>query len=157
MIVLWRMCIVWDKSRWTIALAAGLSLVSFALNVTNIRQIRGSDPFPNNALTRVEDKESFATFGQTTIGLAAAFMSLFSNVCATVLVGAKTWYVASRTSSTQDAHDHYQDAQRPIGRASSCEKPSDFCTTRHGAPCGLRNCLHCYLGMLLVVRMRCPS
>ncbi|KZV65250.1 hypothetical protein PENSPDRAFT_551744, partial [Peniophora sp. CONT] len=112
MIVLWRMCIVWDKSRWTLALAAGLSLVTFALNVTNIVRVRHLDLVPNIDFPRIEDTEVFATFGQTTIGLAAAFMSLSSNVCATVLVGAKAWMLKNQLSEQARARSHRTFAQR---------------------------------------------
>ena len=40
-----------------------------------------------------QDTETLPTYGQTSIGLAAAFVSLTSNLCATALVGIKAWYV----------------------------------------------------------------
>lgn len=81
-IVLWRMYIVWDKSRLVLALAVLLSVTTFALNVANIVQIRQD----NDGILRHQTSE------ETRVGIAVVFMSLVSNACATLLVGVKVWY-----------------------------------------------------------------
>ena len=90
-IVLWRMCVIWEYKRWTIAFATLLVITTLALNIANISFIgralfqEGSE----NIFTNTRDSEILITYGLSDIGLAAAFVSLASNFSATVLVGLK--------------------------------------------------------------------
>ena len=87
-IVLWRMCTIWEKARFAVVLSAVLVVTTAALAIFNVVGLgRLVDGGPENAL----DSEVLPTFGETTVGLAAAFMSLASNACATGLVGLKAW------------------------------------------------------------------
>ena len=92
-IVLWRMHVVWNRSRPVFALAAVLLLATSGLNVANIiSSVR--NPVRVNKIgshENVDDTESIPTYGYTHIGLVAAFMSLISNLTATTLVGIKVW------------------------------------------------------------------
>ncbi|VDB85218.1 unnamed protein product [Peniophora sp. CBMAI 1063] len=85
-IVLWRMCIVWEKRRPIIAFAAVLLATTLALSFLNIASNASTANFGFNG----EDSEILhAAYAQTTIGLSTAFVSLMSNACATILVGIK--------------------------------------------------------------------
>ena len=91
-IVLWRMCVVWNRSWRVLILGAALLVTTLGLNIANILSqenivIGGEQGGLNN-----KDTEAIAIYGQTSVGLAAAFVSLSSNLCATVLVGVKAWY-----------------------------------------------------------------
>ena len=99
-IVLWRMHVVWNRSRPVLALAAVLLLATLGLNVANIiSSVRNPVRVYVNigSHENVDDTEDIPTYGYTRIGLIAAFMSLISNLSATTLVGIKVWY-ASITS-----------------------------------------------------------
>ncbi|KZV59880.1 hypothetical protein PENSPDRAFT_376926 [Peniophora sp. CONT] len=87
-IVLWRMYIVWDRARFTVALSAALISTTSALAIANLVGLAG---VVNNGTNNMLDSEVLPTFGANSIGLAAAYMSLASNVCATLLVGLKAW------------------------------------------------------------------
>lgn len=94
-IVLWRMCVVWERARPALAFAAVLLITILGLNVTNIVVLeRSFVDFPvSSAITfNPLDLENTPTYGATSIGIAAAFVSLASNVCATALVASKAWY-----------------------------------------------------------------
>ena len=91
-IVLWRMCVIWEYKRWTVVIATLLVITTLVLNITNISflgkaLIQEVDEF--NISTNIRDSEILITYGLSTIGLAAAFVSLASNFSATVLVGLK--------------------------------------------------------------------
>ncbi|KZV67780.1 hypothetical protein PENSPDRAFT_41969 [Peniophora sp. CONT] len=76
-IVLWRMCVVWDRT----------------LNFLVIPQYSRNFEEPSHLLPteNLKDSEIIDTFGGTYVGLASAFVSLASNLCATILVGTKFW------------------------------------------------------------------
>ncbi|KZV60525.1 hypothetical protein PENSPDRAFT_593945 [Peniophora sp. CONT] len=76
-VVLWRMCAVWENARPVIAFGAALLITTLVLNINNIN---------------ANDSEIIPTYGAQYVGLAAAFVSLASNLCATILVGIKAWY-----------------------------------------------------------------
>ncbi|VDB85220.1 unnamed protein product [Peniophora sp. CBMAI 1063] len=93
-IVLWRMCIVWEKNRLILTFAVILLVTTLALNITNIA---GEGMYSLNTLGGThgparngKDTEFHAmTYAGNNIGLSAAFTSLMSNACATILVGIK--------------------------------------------------------------------
>ncbi|KZV60428.1 hypothetical protein PENSPDRAFT_760003 [Peniophora sp. CONT] len=90
-VVLWRMCLVWERARPVVALGAGLIAATLGVNITSSVVIarRLLDPTPvteNNS-----DWALLFSYGTKYVGLAGAFMSLASNLCATVLVGVKAW------------------------------------------------------------------
>ena len=96
-IVLWRMCVVWDRARSVRVFSAALLVATLGLNIANIVVLERITV--NSRWFRVKnhrDSEIISTYGLTPIGLAAAFVSLASNFCATVLVGIKAWCVSTR-------------------------------------------------------------
>ena len=96
-IVLWRMCVVWDRARSVRILSAALLVATLGLNIANIVVLERITV--NSRWFRVKnhrDSEIISTYGLTPIGLAAAFVSLASNFCATGLVGIKAWCVGTR-------------------------------------------------------------
>ena len=87
------MCIVWGKTRSACALAIALLVVNAGLNVVDVvLVIRGLVFFKSPPRTRFG---TLSKYGQSWIGVAAAFfaVSMASNLCATLLVGLKAWYV----------------------------------------------------------------
>ncbi|VDC02724.1 unnamed protein product [Peniophora sp. CBMAI 1063] len=99
-IVLWRMSIVWERSRPVVILAAALITTTLGLNITNlIRNSRNRDVVYNGQIyDNVHDTEVVSTYGGDSVGLAAAFLSLASNLCATILVGVRVWLHKRRNS-----------------------------------------------------------
>lgn len=92
-VVLWRMCVVWGNARIAIAFGAVLLATALGLNITNIiasarEELLGSISGPQ----KIDDVELISTYGTQYVGLAAAFVSLAGNLCATMLVGVKAWY-----------------------------------------------------------------
>ena len=93
-IVLWRMCVVWDRVRSVRVLSAVLLVATLALNIANIVVLeRITKDYHWFRAKNHRDSEIISTYGFTPIGLASAFVSLASNFCATVLVGIKAWCV----------------------------------------------------------------
>ncbi|KZV72060.1 hypothetical protein PENSPDRAFT_375554 [Peniophora sp. CONT] len=93
-IVLWRMCIIWDRKRTVVIFAAILAATTVALNIVNAVYIWDADHFRPSAASITTDttnSEIIPTFGASSIGVAAAFTSLASNVSATALIGWKAW------------------------------------------------------------------
>ncbi|KZV60077.1 hypothetical protein PENSPDRAFT_694595 [Peniophora sp. CONT] len=98
-IVLWRMCVVWDRARPAVIFAATVLVTTLALNIANIVVIAAglrAGKF-DDATVNSKDTEFITTYGGTTIGLAAAFISLASNLCATILGSVK--YCTQNTSA----------------------------------------------------------
>lgn len=91
-IVLWRMCLVWEKNRLAVTFAAIMATTLLVINILNIISLN-TDSLPQP--TESNDTETIFTYGLTSFGLAAAFLSLASNICATALVALKVWYVVS--------------------------------------------------------------
>lgn len=108
-IVLWRMVVVWERKRPILALGAALLVTTLGLNIANIVSEAGFQALPGDLfddqdsgiipddkdsgiIPNEKDSEIISTYGETSIGLAAAFVSLASNLCATALVGLKAWY-----------------------------------------------------------------
>ncbi|VDB96659.1 unnamed protein product [Peniophora sp. CBMAI 1063] len=92
-IVLWRMCVVWDKRRLVLAFATVLIIAISVFNVLNLVWDGASvklSAIPSPGFN-VGDTEIIVIYGKTYVGLAAAFVSLASNACATALVGLKAW------------------------------------------------------------------
>ncbi|KZV66946.1 hypothetical protein PENSPDRAFT_654467 [Peniophora sp. CONT] len=92
-IVIWRMCVVWDRARPVLAFGSALLVTTLGLNIANIvvnarvrLDISASQIHEND-----HDTEIISTYGGNYLGLAAAFISLGSNLCATMLVGIKAW------------------------------------------------------------------
>ncbi|KZV71083.1 hypothetical protein PENSPDRAFT_540398, partial [Peniophora sp. CONT] len=95
-IVMWRMCVVWNNTRLVLSLATAVILAILGLSIAYLIRLAGS----HQALTSADkqnDSESDpihslgAVAGLGSIGLASVFMSLVSNLFATVLVGFKAW------------------------------------------------------------------
>ncbi|VDC02727.1 unnamed protein product [Peniophora sp. CBMAI 1063] len=97
-IVLWRMFVVWDRVRPVLALGATLIATTVGLNLANIViNSRGRFAIYNeDHYENVHNTEVMATYGGNYVGLAAAFLSLMSNLSATVLVGIKFYQRYSR-------------------------------------------------------------
>ncbi|KZV67777.1 hypothetical protein PENSPDRAFT_653789 [Peniophora sp. CONT] len=92
-IVLWRMCVVWDRAWAVLALSTFFFLAILGLNLANIVELAGFDGFNFwffDSLNRNDD-EIVATYGKVTVGIGAAFVSLASNLSATVLVWIRIW------------------------------------------------------------------
>ncbi|KZV60388.1 hypothetical protein PENSPDRAFT_694313 [Peniophora sp. CONT] len=90
-IVLWRMCVVWDNSRPAIIFGVLLAVMSLALNVANLIA-EGSNIIVHLG---VEDPFDFTEYSPaydtTALGFFSGFASLASNLCATCIVGWKAW------------------------------------------------------------------
>ncbi|KZV59879.1 hypothetical protein PENSPDRAFT_376882 [Peniophora sp. CONT] len=88
-IVLWRMYVVWNRARPILAFGIAAFVTVLGLNIANIVGVADSRVF--RGVVNLKDSEFFVIYGITSIGLAAAFVSLASNLCATALVGLKIW------------------------------------------------------------------
>ena len=83
------MIVVWQKARFAVALSLILAATTTALCIANLVDI--SNPlFFDSPLYNWNGQGGY--FGELKLGLATLFMSLVSNVCATLLVGLKVWY-----------------------------------------------------------------
>ena len=91
-VVLWRMCIVWDRKRLVICFGAALSVITLGLNVANVIDTAVLHASWGSSAS-FDHENVVEVFGQSPVGLAAVFMSLLSNACATTLVGLKAWRV----------------------------------------------------------------
>lgn len=96
-IVLWRMSVVWGRARSVVVLGIGLHITTLGLNVANLVRDTITLGFSRNK----QDTELVSTFGTSKTGLAVVFMSLLSNLCATILVGVKVWCIPRPSSSTR--------------------------------------------------------
>ena len=96
-IVLWRMCAVWENKRWIIAVAAMLVVTTVRLNIANLVFVGTGlcGGCVTNEAWNTQDSDVLTTYGRNSIGLAAAFISLASNLSATLLVGLKALYVTA--------------------------------------------------------------
>ena len=99
-IVLWRMCVVWGRTRPICAFAAILLLTTLGFNMADIvlitrKFVTYDASTSSNGSTAITGSGIITAYGRSDAGLAAAFLSLMlaSNICATLLVGIKTWYV----------------------------------------------------------------
>ena len=93
-IVLWRMCVVWERARSVRIFSAALLVATLGLNIANIVVIKRIMVDSHGFRARnSRDSEIISTYGLTPIGLAAAFVSLASNFTATALVGFRFWCV----------------------------------------------------------------
>ncbi|KZV67790.1 hypothetical protein PENSPDRAFT_754676 [Peniophora sp. CONT] len=96
-IVLWRMCVVWGKTLPVRAFAVMSLVATLGLNIANLVVedhlfLHPTGPGVGlNKMRNTHDPELLGTYGETPIGLAAAFASLASNTCATLLVAIKAW------------------------------------------------------------------
>ncbi|VDC05459.1 unnamed protein product [Peniophora sp. CBMAI 1063] len=88
-IVLWRMCVVWDRNKPVIVFGVTLLVTTLGLNIVNI--VHTTRDSISESTFNDKDTEFVGTFGTNSVGLAAAFLSLASNLCATILVGIKAW------------------------------------------------------------------
>ena len=85
------MCVVWERALPVFVFGSALLVTTLGLNIANIVE-QTTLHTSNGVVPNYQDTENIPTYGETSIGLAAAFVSLASNLCATVLVGVKTWY-----------------------------------------------------------------
>lgn len=93
-IVLWRMCIVWERARFVYAFGGVFLVAILGLNIANIvGNACGIFGDYGGSGYNYQDSEVVSTYGTNAVGLAAAFISLASNFCATMLVAIKAWYV----------------------------------------------------------------
>ncbi|VDC03301.1 unnamed protein product [Peniophora sp. CBMAI 1063] len=96
-IVLWRMCVVWDRARPMLVMSAILLVTTLGLNIANIvGEAHGS--VGGAIIYNYADTELVPTYGQSFIGLATVFISMASNLFATTLVGIKFWLHRTRVS-----------------------------------------------------------
>ncbi|VDB94246.1 unnamed protein product [Peniophora sp. CBMAI 1063] len=103
------MCVVWDKARPVVALSVALVLTTTALTVANIVSLAG---FVSTSTGNMLDSEVIPTFGDNSIGLAAAFLSLASNICATSLVGLKAWLLRKELARREPSASRRTVAER---------------------------------------------
>ena len=84
---------VWNR-KWP-ALACGITLLvaTLSLNLANIvSNARGQLAAYNSGVSQnSKDTEIVSTYGGSHLGLVAAFMSLASNIWATLLVAFRVW------------------------------------------------------------------
>ena len=85
------MCAVWSNSRIVLAFAAVAALGTSALNIANLIWLSATQKDVFSASVSTTDTEVVPIYGLSHVSLAAAFISLASNVCATFLVGLKAW------------------------------------------------------------------
>ncbi|KZV60433.1 hypothetical protein PENSPDRAFT_594080 [Peniophora sp. CONT] len=98
-VVLWRMCVVWGNARIVVVFGAVLLATTLGLNIANITASAREELFESNSgPQKIDDVELIATYGTQYVGLAAAFVSLAGNFCATLLVGVKAWYSIRQVS-----------------------------------------------------------
>ncbi|KZV60431.1 hypothetical protein PENSPDRAFT_644281 [Peniophora sp. CONT] len=97
-VVLWRMCVVWERARPAVALATVLMITTIGVNIANIvlstrTQLSefGSGRLYVPPGENKKDTEDILIYGLDSVGVAAAFVSLASNSCATILVGTKAF------------------------------------------------------------------
>ena len=102
-IVLWRMCVVWDRARLVCVLALtmlvatlGIVIANLVLGIHALNAGSGdsSDPATDGNTSHSEIVSSYA---ENHFGLVAAFalLTLVSNLCATAFVARKAWYALS--------------------------------------------------------------
>ena len=86
---------VWDRARPILACGLTMLIATFSLNVANVvLNARGQlKDYGEGVAQNLHDTEITTTYGGNRVGLAAAFMSLASNACATSLVAVRVWYV----------------------------------------------------------------
>ncbi|KZV67784.1 hypothetical protein PENSPDRAFT_754672 [Peniophora sp. CONT] len=113
-IVLWRMCVVWDKSRPVLAFSAALLVTALGVNVANIVRSATVNLGIDNGIAAngKASKINLTSYGGNVIGLAAAFVSLGSNASATLLVGIKFWLHRRQFPK----HYHYDNRRTLIER-----------------------------------------
>ena len=107
-VVIWRMCVVWDKARIAIIFGGMLLVSTAALNIANLAFRAGARPFSLNdggVAQNYSDSEIILTYGSNYVGIAAALVSLASNLMATILVAFKIWY-AIDYSIYEKFHSH---------------------------------------------------
>ncbi|VDB85194.1 unnamed protein product [Peniophora sp. CBMAI 1063] len=99
-VVMWRMCVVWDRTRPAIALSGVFLGTTLALNIANIvlRTSRLLDDAREEVQTNLNASETISIYGKNYVGLAAMFLSLASNLLATVLVATKAWLYRRQVS-----------------------------------------------------------
>ncbi|KZV59876.1 hypothetical protein PENSPDRAFT_376842 [Peniophora sp. CONT] len=93
-IVLWRMCVVWERARAVLVVGAAMLVTTLGLNIANVvaeAKLAGIDIVTPEGFANDKDSEMIVIYGLQSVGLAAAFFSLASNLCATALVGLKIW------------------------------------------------------------------
>lgn len=138
------MWIVWDKARFTLILSIAFVLTTAALAIANLMELAGLSAglSTGNKL----DSEVIPTFGDNSIGLAAAFMSLASNVCATGLVGLKVWYGNANRSCWSQRLKAVQVPQKGFGKGSAFVQSKHKDRAHYGTARRLGSRVHCYLG-----------
>ncbi|VDB85184.1 unnamed protein product [Peniophora sp. CBMAI 1063] len=97
-IVLWRVYVIWDRARSWLALGGVWLIILLALNVANIVGIAAIQFGQGTSMTELntQDSEVLPTYGMIYVGVGAAFMSLATNLSATLLVGLKAWLLRWR-------------------------------------------------------------
>ena len=89
-VVLWRMCIVWDRTRLIVIFAGIMTFLNTLfplLSVLAPRCFGFYDALPTTPM--LQEKSVYGS--QNVASSVAAFMSLSCNVCATALVGLRVW------------------------------------------------------------------
>ncbi|VDC04918.1 unnamed protein product [Peniophora sp. CBMAI 1063] len=97
-IVLWRMCIVWEKRRTVLILSAALLCSTTILSAVNLAQVIqithniSTDPSSSLSQELTRDPQKELMFGYHRIGIVTVLISsLVSNVTATSMIAYKTW------------------------------------------------------------------
>lgn len=149
---MWRMCVVWDRTRTICAFATVLLLTNLGLNIANfvvIPQYGRNFEEPSNLLPseNLKDSEVIDTYGGSYVGLASAFVSLASNLCATMLVGTKFWYVIHAFSSLLSGPLTWQQvAQEASHEISPPQHTSHIGRACHGTSRGFWSHIYLHMG-----------
>ncbi|VDC06803.1 unnamed protein product [Peniophora sp. CBMAI 1063] len=100
-IILWRMCLIWERRLWSYVAAGFFILSTFSLSIANIVEIsrwvrEGGTPWPmpGAPLQVLESKDIVVepTFENNWLGVSTLCSSVASNAFATVAIGLKAWY-----------------------------------------------------------------
>ncbi|KZV67778.1 hypothetical protein PENSPDRAFT_41925 [Peniophora sp. CONT] len=95
-IVLWRMCVIWERARFACAFAAALLFAALSVSIANIVLLvraLGTYNVSNASNTRDGDSEIISAHSQHDAGLVTTLfvLTLASNLSATMLVALKAW------------------------------------------------------------------
>ncbi|KZV65864.1 hypothetical protein PENSPDRAFT_756104 [Peniophora sp. CONT] len=93
MVILWRMCIIWNRRRSVLLLAIACSVMVFVLPIAAVTwtiKLR----VMNAKLQSISERQQIIT---SALELASLIASLVSNLTATVLIGYQVWRYRRRT------------------------------------------------------------
>jgi len=89
-VVLWRVYTAWDRRRWVLVLCCILSLCTLTLTIAYMANVNIDSLVLATGSVVIADLPN-PGFDGSKLGIAILSSSLFSNICATVLVAFKAW------------------------------------------------------------------